>query len=241
MILFTLGLSLEEFKSYPRGVTAGQKAATTHFLKALDSGDDKQKQDALHTILFTLFVQKNKGSQYNLTVYRFLILHSFRREGNLAWSGVITQDISAIVFFGRGTIFNKIRSVMALEKSGFFEYVIYIHSSSTPSDALDFLGFYLPTKITSSSNLTIHSLLFTSPEIFSRNSAKTMCQLMALILLMTSKQSSSMVPLSLSAVLGSYSTNSMMKSKIDGRSYSWELTWKHLSRFKKPYLMNQTT
>lgn len=125
MVLFVLGLASKEFENYPQEVTSAQKSAAEAFRETLDSTDTQEKQDALQKLLYKLFTQERGDlNRYDLTVYRFLILYSFREDGSLQRSGVITQFISAIVFFGRGAIFNKVLEVMKKTKHGFFKYVI---------------------------------------------------------------------------------------------------------------------
>jgi hypothetical protein len=124
MILFSIGLALKKFKSYPRRVGGTQKSAAKKFVETLGTGDE-QERDALQEFLFELFTQDRKNlHRFTFTVYRFLILYSFRPEGRLAPSNFITQYISRIVFFGRATMFNKIRSEMAHQGCGYFVYVI---------------------------------------------------------------------------------------------------------------------
>lgn len=90
------------------------------FVTSLNS-DMGSRKLALHDLLYALFTQdRGNSSRYTFAVYRFLVLYSFRREGHLAQARVITQYISAIVFFGRGTIFNAIMNSMDHEGRGYF-------------------------------------------------------------------------------------------------------------------------
>ena len=122
MILFAIGLALKQFRHYSRPVEDDQRSAAIDLLGALHDGD---AQDSLQHFLLTLFTQnKQDSSRYTLTVFRFLVLYSFRQEGCLAKSGTVTQYISRIVFFGRGAIFNDIQRSMTKYKQGFFSCVI---------------------------------------------------------------------------------------------------------------------
>ena len=129
MVLFCVGLALDQFRCYSREVEGIQRSAALNLLQALHHEDDglgrKLQQTALQQFLWILFTQdKRELSRYTLTVYRFLLLYSFRRQGCLAKSGTVTQYISRIVFFGRATIFNKIKACMVKKKQGHFTYVI---------------------------------------------------------------------------------------------------------------------
>ena len=118
MVLFSMALALERLEHYQRPVPDKQQVAMAIALKdALGSSQD-QEQGKLQTFLFALFSQKDP-SQFNFTVYRFLILQSFCPKGQLARPSVITQHISKIVFFGRGAIFNEITSEMTRQECGY--------------------------------------------------------------------------------------------------------------------------
>lgn len=125
MVLFCIGLALEQFRHYSRPPEPTQRSAALDLLGALHIGDaspgQEEQQEALQRFLQTLFTQSRRdGSRYTLTVFRFLVLYSFRREGCLAKSGTITQYISHIVFIGRGTTFNEIKKAMARDNQGYF-------------------------------------------------------------------------------------------------------------------------
>ena len=140
MILFCMGLALGQFPRYRRVVEPAQKSAALKLLDALHdhntgSSQEQKQQAALQRFLLTLFTQnKHDASRYAFTVFRFLILYSFRREGCLAKSSIVTQYISRIVFFGRGAIFNKIKKSMKKENSGYYSCVISsCHAASSLS------------------------------------------------------------------------------------------------------------
>ena len=121
MVLFCLGLALQVFTNYEALVEEDERAAAENFFQALQS-DEEEQDVALQKFFFSLFTQnKRESSRFTLTIYRFLILYSFRPSGNLQKSSMITQYISAIVFFGRGAIFNEIQEAMRQTKTGFFE------------------------------------------------------------------------------------------------------------------------
>lgn len=125
MVLFCIGLALDQFQGYSQPVEAIQRTNALKLFEALqDNVAFEAQQAALQQFLWTLFTQdKQEASRYTLTVYRFLILYSFRREGCLAKSGTVTQYISRIVFFGRAAIFKEIKACMARHKQGHFAYV----------------------------------------------------------------------------------------------------------------------
>jgi hypothetical protein len=111
---------LEDFEDYSRPVAPAQISAAKKYIAALGSSR-KSERHALQHFLYRLFTQdKGNSSKYTLTVYRFLVLYSFRQEGHLAKADVITQYISAIVFLGRAAIFNAIRKSMKKTGHGFF-------------------------------------------------------------------------------------------------------------------------
>jgi len=120
MVLFCIGLASGDFEDYPRPVSPAQKLAADKFVAALGSGK-KDESQALQCFLYALFTQdREDSSRYVFPVYQFLILYSFRKDGHLAKASVITQYISAIVFFGRGTIFKAIVESMERNKRGYF-------------------------------------------------------------------------------------------------------------------------
>lgn len=137
MILFCVGLALGEFEDYSQPVSLAQKSAAKKYVTALGLSKENQDQ-ALQDFLYALFTQdRGNLSRYTLTVYRFLILYSFRREGHLAKAGTITQYISAIVFLGRATILEAIKKSMKCTKHGFFKWVIWANYSSMQAQALN--------------------------------------------------------------------------------------------------------
>lgn len=131
MILFCISLAVGGSECYSRQISPAQKLATDQYVAALGSGEKNEAQ-ALQQLLKSLFTQdRRRFARRDWTVYRFLILHSFREQGHLAKASVITQFISAIVFFGRGTIFKAIRRSMKHSDSGFFTWVVWIYHHST--------------------------------------------------------------------------------------------------------------
>ena len=120
MILFSIGLALKNFKDFHRPVSSALKQAAEEYVATL--GSNKTDEDRmLQEFLYELFTQERSGSnQYSLIVYLFLILYSFCQEGHLAKAGIITQYISAIVFFGRGAIFKAIGESIESTNEGFF-------------------------------------------------------------------------------------------------------------------------
>jgi hypothetical protein len=128
MILFSIGLALKQFPHYSRPIEDTQRSAAIKLLGVLhdNTGTGREKQQsALQHFLLTLFTQnKRNSSRYTFTIFRFLVLYSFRIEGCLAKSGTITQYISKIVFFGRAAIFKEIQKLMTKKKQGYFSYVI---------------------------------------------------------------------------------------------------------------------
>lgn len=120
MVLFCISLVLEEFEDYSHQVSTLQESAVKKYVNVLKSGKGNTSQ-ALHKLLSALFTQdRGNSSRHTLTVYKFLMLYSFRQEGHLAKADVITQYISALVFLGRATIFREIETSMSQTKKGFF-------------------------------------------------------------------------------------------------------------------------
>lgn len=131
MVLFCIGLAFNQFPHYRRSVDRAQELAAMDLLSALhkyddnDSSGQKLQQAALQRFLLTLFTQNKRNfSRYTFTVYQFLILYSFRKEGCLSKTGTVTQYISRIVFFGRGAIYNEIKKLMTRDEEGYFSCVI---------------------------------------------------------------------------------------------------------------------
>lgn len=121
MILFCIGLAQGEFGDYSRSVSPSEKSAVDGYIAVLGSGEEESEALALQRLLWALFTHDRRRSpRCDLTVYRFLILYSFRREGHLAKASVITQYISGIVFIGRTAILNEIKKSMDRKNRGFF-------------------------------------------------------------------------------------------------------------------------
>lgn len=191
MVLFCIGLTLGQFRHYSRPTEPAQRSAALDLLGAFHddtgSGQDWQ-QEALQRFLLTLFTQsKRDGSRYTLTVFRFLILYSFRREGCLAKCGTITQYISRTVFIGRGTIFNEIKKAMTKDKQGYFSWVIQpYHPLAASSLFAHILGLSLPFVHISPSNRIMFCPASTSAGTYSRSSAETRSKTSIQILLTNS-------------------------------------------------------
>ena len=116
-ITFSIGLAKGSYPEYIREVTTEQKLAVTAYTNALLSPRTDIRefiQEKLQKLLYVLFTEKSTTvhSRYRSTVYRFLILYSFRKEGNIDYCGTITQHISKLVFLGRCTIYQKIQQEM---------------------------------------------------------------------------------------------------------------------------------
>ena len=80
-------------------------------------------QGHLQKLLYVLFTQKvsTMNAWYRSTVYWFLIVYSFYKEGNIDYCGTITQHISKLVFFGQYAIYQRIQQEMEKRDSvGFF-------------------------------------------------------------------------------------------------------------------------
>jgi hypothetical protein len=121
MILFCIGLALGDFEDFQRPVSSALRSAAEQYVTTLGS-EEADEDQALQSLLHQLFTQDcGSGSRYTLTIYQFLILYSFRQQGHLAKAGVITQYISAIVFFGRATFFNAIEESRNVTNDGFFK------------------------------------------------------------------------------------------------------------------------
>ena len=131
-----MGLALGQFQRYSQPVEDAQQSAALRLLGALHHGGTSsgqaQQQAALQHFLLTLFTQnKHNESRYSLTVFRFLVLYSFSRDGCLAKSGTVTQYVSKVVFIGRGAIFNEIKKAMAMNNQGYFSWVTQTYCTST--------------------------------------------------------------------------------------------------------------
>jgi len=122
MVLFCIGLALGDFSRYSWKISKAQRLAVKAYIAALRTNRRDQTSETLQNLLYALFTQdRGDSSRYTFTVYRFLILYSFREDGSLSKASVITQYISAIVFIGRGTIFKKIEQSMAYTNRGYFK------------------------------------------------------------------------------------------------------------------------
>lgn len=121
LVTFFLGLVQGAYPAYTRKVPDEQTSVATTYINALRSPrKDIQKsiQRHLQKLLYVLFTEEasTMNGRYRSTVYRFLIVYSFRKEGNIDYCGTITQHISKLVFFGRCAIYQRIQQEM--EKRG---------------------------------------------------------------------------------------------------------------------------
>lgn len=115
MLLFCIGLASGGFQDYSRPVSPRQKSAAKSYVRALGSGKKEDKR--LQQFPYSLFKQdKGDSSQYELTVYQFLVLYSFREDGHISNADTITQYISALAFLGWAAIFEEIRKSMESDK-----------------------------------------------------------------------------------------------------------------------------
>jgi predicted Fe-S protein YdhL (DUF1289 family) len=101
-------------------LTRDQKALAEVFVEAAKRRDGSD-MGPLQDLFYSLFTQQ-LGNQtcYAFPVYRFLVLYSFRRDGTVRPCNEITQIISKLVFWARGCILKRIRSIMDHEQCGFF-------------------------------------------------------------------------------------------------------------------------
>ena len=125
LITFCIGLVKGKYPTYVHNLPRKQKSAVKLFLHAPQS-PQADTQGPLQKLLYRLFTQEasTTGERYRLTVYLFLIVSSFCKEGNIDWCGSITQRISKLVFLGRCAIYQKIWGRMEKDEQGFFSYVI---------------------------------------------------------------------------------------------------------------------
>lgn len=126
LITFCVGLVEGVYPNYIRTIPEKQKSAVKKYVHALYS-PRANTQEYLQKLLYMLFTQETIaiGERYRTTVYRFLIVYSFREEGNIDWCGTITQHISKLVFFGRCAIYQEIQKRMKECVEGFFLYGIF--------------------------------------------------------------------------------------------------------------------
>ena len=124
LITFCLGLVSGAFPKYTRPVPDDQRSAAKAYLRALEFSR-ANTQKLLQRFLYTLFTQPLAEDRYRSTAYRFLIVYSFRQEGNIDFCGTITQHISRMVFLGRCAIYQQIQKEMKSRGQGFFTYVVF--------------------------------------------------------------------------------------------------------------------
>lgn len=125
-ITFFLGLMEGKYPAYIREVPDKQRLAGAAYARALQAPRTdvrKLTQERLQKLLYTLFTEyaSTVNGRYRSTVYRFLIVYSFRKEGNIDYCGTITQHISKLVFLGRCAIYQRIKQEMEKRgNAGFF-------------------------------------------------------------------------------------------------------------------------
>lgn len=101
-------------------LTDDQKALAEAFVDAAKRRDGSD-MEPLQDLFYSLFTQELANqTSYAFPVYRFLVLYSFRRDGTVHPCNEITQIISKLVFWARGCILKRIRSIMDHERCGFF-------------------------------------------------------------------------------------------------------------------------
>jgi len=123
LVVFCLGIITGEIDSFETSFSQDIAEAGTRFLTALQTTSTTDQDDALQSLLFSLFSQKRCGeeSKYTVLAFSFIVLYSFTEEGMLQPCNTISQHFSKVVFFARAAIFNRIRSDAKQEHKGFFE------------------------------------------------------------------------------------------------------------------------
>jgi hypothetical protein len=102
----------------PEMADAGKRFLAS--LRTLSTGD---QDEALQSLLFSLFNQKRCGeaSKYAFLAYNFLVLYSFTEHSNLQTCSRISQYFSKVIFFARAAVLNRITSDATCDDKGFYE------------------------------------------------------------------------------------------------------------------------
>jgi hypothetical protein len=124
LVVFTLGVINESFDTWTKTVyDEGIEEAGSAFTEAIESGTDDDLKHALQSLIFSIFNQKRTAmaDKYSSLVYSFIVLYSYCREGNLNKCNVFTQYMSRVIWFGRVSIYNRIKDETKGTNLGFFE------------------------------------------------------------------------------------------------------------------------
>jgi len=97
--------------------------ARQEFMASLGRTSTEAQDAALHSFLFSLFTQKRCGtaSKFVFPAYDFLVMYSFRPDGNLRSCGYFSQYFSKAVFIVRLMFLKEIRARAKHDNAGFFE------------------------------------------------------------------------------------------------------------------------
>ena len=164
LIVFTLGVVNGSIDTWKKTVYNKEiEEAGDFFINAIAGGTDNDMKSALQWLIFAIFNQKRIGmaDKYSSLVYSFIVLYSFRREGHLSRCNEFTQYISRVIWFGRVSIYNKIKEETKETAVGFFEYVFL---SSETSHVL--------TTAIASSRTTNHSFSYNPITPFHRSTTR---------------------------------------------------------------------
>jgi hypothetical protein len=124
LVVFALGVINDSMDTWKRTVYSAEiEEAGSTFTEAIRSGTDDDLKDALQSLVFSIFNQKRTAmaDKYSSLVYSFIVLYSYRREGNLNKCNVFSQYMSRVIWFGRVSIYNRIKDETKGTDLGFFE------------------------------------------------------------------------------------------------------------------------
>ena len=120
LVAFLVGACTGQLGKVQAEVTDEQRGLASQFRERLQDCDDTTVA-ALQAFLLSFFTHSMKDkSVHTLLPYRFVVLYSFRHDGTILPCNDITQIISKVVYFGRGSIFKCIKATMDADHTGFF-------------------------------------------------------------------------------------------------------------------------
>lgn len=120
LVTFLIGACQGSLGKVEVETTHEQRKLSKKFFEALERGDESETSP-LQNLLFSVFTQQLADQNIHVfPAYRFLVFYSFRSDGSIEPCNNITQIISKIVFFARGSIFMRVKSVMHAEHRGFY-------------------------------------------------------------------------------------------------------------------------
>lgn len=121
LLTFVIGACKDILGDVQLETTKKEKEAAEKYLRSTRNHDGFEMSHFQDLVLAIFTEDRKDRPVFDVLAYRFLMMYSFRRDGSIQPCNDITQIISGMVFFARGSILIKIQSKMAADHLGFHE------------------------------------------------------------------------------------------------------------------------